>query len=208
MYGTTEAGAFICMQPLFSEEKTGSCGILLPNVECKIVKLSSNEECEEKEIGEIYLKTATMMQGYLESTTDIDNAFIDDWFRTGDLGYYDFDQFIYITGRIKEMIKVRGWQVIPNEIEEAIQELEDVELCAVVGIPDEYSGQLPKAYIQLHDGCQVDENTIHQLVNSKFASYKQLKGGIQFIDNMPINSAGKISRNELLKMNQTESDII
>ncbi|EJW82187.1 hypothetical protein WUBG_06900, partial [Wuchereria bancrofti] len=90
--------------------------------------------------------------------------------------------------------------VSPYEIEEKIQELEDVELCAVIGIPDEYSGQLPKAYIQLHDGCQPDENTIHRLVNSKFASYKQLKGGIQFINNMPVNSAGKILRKELLKM--------
>uniref|UniRef100_A0AAF5RX74 AMP-binding enzyme family protein n=2 Tax=Wuchereria bancrofti TaxID=6293 RepID=A0AAF5RX74_WUCBA len=200
LYGTTEAGAFVFMQPLFLEEKIGSCGILLPNVECKIVKLSSNEECEEKEIGEIWLKTSTMMQGYLERTTDTNDAFIDGWYRTGDLGYYDFDQFIYITGRIKEMIKVRGWQVSPYEIEEKIQELEDVELCAVIGIPDEYSGQLPKAYIQLHDGCQPDENTIHRLVNSKFASYKQLKGGIQFINNMPVNSAGKILRKELLKM--------
>uniref|UniRef100_A0A1I8EJQ2 AMP-dependent synthetase/ligase domain-containing protein n=1 Tax=Wuchereria bancrofti TaxID=6293 RepID=A0A1I8EJQ2_WUCBA len=124
---------------------------------------ANNDECEEKEIGEIWLKTSTMMQGYLERTTDTNDAFIDGWYRTGDLGYYDFDQFIYITGRIKEMIKVRGWQVSPYEIEEKIQELEDVELCAVVGIPDEYSGQLPKAYIQLHDGCQPDENTIHRL---------------------------------------------
>ncbi|KAL3997697.1 AMP-binding enzyme family protein [Acanthocheilonema viteae] len=208
LYGTTEAGAFVFMQPLYPTGKNGSCGILLPSVECKIMKLSSNEECEEMETGEVWLKTATMMQGYLEKTTDIDDAFVDGWFRTGDLGYYDFDQFIYITGRIKEMIKVRGWQVSPYEIEETIQELNDVELCVVIGIPDEYSGELPKAYIKLRDGCQMDENTIHQLVNAKFASYKQLKGGIQFVSNMPINSAGKISRRELLKINETEDKTV
>ncbi|VDK70309.1 unnamed protein product, partial [Onchocerca ochengi] len=169
-----------------------------------IVKLRNNEECEEMEIGEIWLRTATIMQGYLEKTNDTADAFVDGWFRTGDLGYYDSDQFIYITGRIKEMIKVRGWQVSPYEIEEAIQELEDVELCVVIGIPDEFSGQLPKAYIKLRDGGQLDENIIHQLVNTKFASYKQLKGGIQFINNIPLNSTGKISRRALLKMNETE----
>ncbi|KAM3722153.1 4-coumarate--CoA ligase [Dirofilaria immitis] len=208
LYGTTEAGAFVFMQPLFSDGKTGSCGILLPNVECKIVKLLNNDECEEMEIGEIWLKTITMMQGYLEETIDINDVFIDGWYRTGDLGFYDSNQFIYITGRIKEMIKVRGWQVSPYEIEEAIQELEDVELCAVIGIPDEYSGQLPKAYIQLRDGGQLNENTIHQLINTKFASYKQLKGGIQFISNMPLNSSGKISRMELLKLNEKEDNIV
>ncbi|MCP9264355.1 4-coumarate--CoA ligase 1 [Dirofilaria immitis] len=203
LYGTTEAGAFVFMQPLFSDGKTGSCGILLPNVECKIVKLLNNDECEEMEIGEIWLKTITMMQGYLEETIDINDVFIDGWYRTGDLGFYDSNQFIYITGRIKEMIKVS-----PYEIEEAIQELEDVELCAVIGIPDEYSGQLPKAYIQLRDGGQLNENTIHQLINTKFASYKQLKGGIQFISNMPLNSSGKISRMELLKLNEKEDNIV
>uniref|UniRef100_A0A158Q880 AMP-binding domain-containing protein n=1 Tax=Elaeophora elaphi TaxID=1147741 RepID=A0A158Q880_9BILA len=204
LYGTTEAGAFVFMQPLYSEGKNASCGILLPNVECKIMKLSSNEECEEMEIGEIWLKTATMMQGYLDRTVHTDGTFVDGWFRTGDLGYCDLDQFIYITGRIKDMIKVRGWQVSPYEIEEAIHELKGVQSCAVIGIPDEYSGQLPKAYIQLRDGCQMDENTIHQLMKSKFASYKQLKGGIQFISNMPVNSAGKISRMDLLKMNEVK----
>ncbi|VDO45107.1 unnamed protein product, partial [Onchocerca flexuosa] len=172
-----------------------------------IAKLSNNEECEETEIGEIWLKTATIMKGYLEKTTETADAFVDGWFRTGDLGYYDSDQFIYITGRIKEMIKVRGWQVSPYEIEETIQELEDVELCVVVGIPDEYSGQLPKAYIKLRDGGKLDENIIHQLMNTKFASYKQLKGGIQFISNMPLNSTGKISRRELLKMNEIKDTI-
>uniref|UniRef100_A0A915Q2V5 AMP-dependent synthetase/ligase domain-containing protein n=1 Tax=Setaria digitata TaxID=48799 RepID=A0A915Q2V5_9BILA len=134
----------------------------------QIMKSSSNdEECEEMEIGEIWLKTATMMKGYVENVIDnINDTFIDGWYRTGDLGYYDFDHFIYITGRIKEMIKVRGWQVSPYEIEETIQELKDVEVCAVVGIPDDCSGQLPKAYIKLRDGAQTDENTIHQLINS------------------------------------------
>ncbi|CAG9531306.1 unnamed protein product [Cercopithifilaria johnstoni] len=208
LYGATEVGALVFMEPLYPTGKDESCGILLPGVECKIMKSSSNEECKEMEIGEIWLKTTTMMQGYLDKTTDTDDAFVDGWFRTGDLGYYDFDQFIYITGRIKEMIKVRGWQVSPYEIEETIEELKDVELCAVIGIPDEYSGQLPKAYIQLRDGCQLDENIIHQLLNTKFASYKQLKGGIQFISNMPINSAGKISRRELLKMNEIEGKAV
>ncbi|VDK77371.1 unnamed protein product [Litomosoides sigmodontis] len=209
VYGTTEAGAFVFMQPLNATGKSGSCGILLPSVECKIMKLASDEEGKEMEVGEIWLKTATMMQTYLNGTTDIDDAFVDGWFRSGDLGYYDSDHFIYITGRIRDMIKVRGWQVVsPYEIEETIQGLKDVELCAVIGIPDEYSGQLPKAYIQLRDGCQLDESTIHQLVNTKFASYKQLKGGIQFISNMPINSAGKISRRELMKMNEMQGKTV
>ncbi|VDN04118.1 unnamed protein product [Thelazia callipaeda] len=206
LYGTTEAGAFVFMQPLDSVGKSESCGILLPNVKCKITNISNNEECQVMEVGEIWLQTATMMRRYLEKSSENNSNFsVNGWFRTGDLGYYDSDNFMYITGRIKEMIKVRGWQVSPYEIEEAIQELKEVQFCAVIGVPDELSGELPMAYIQLQDGAELDKNTIHELVKGKFASYKQLKGGIEFISKMPLTTTNKVARNKLRDMNMQKN---
>uniref|UniRef100_A0A915AIS7 AMP-binding enzyme C-terminal domain-containing protein n=1 Tax=Parascaris univalens TaxID=6257 RepID=A0A915AIS7_PARUN len=120
------------------------------------------------------------------------------WFQTGDIGYYDEDNFVYIIGRAKETIKVRGWQVSPHEIEETILQLPEVGRCVVIGIPDEHAGEIPRAYVKLKNDAHLCAKDIHKIIEEKLASYKRLAGGIEFIDDIPMTASGKIARNELL----------
>ncbi|VDK17314.1 unnamed protein product [Anisakis simplex] len=149
---------------------------------------------------------------YQPQTNSVSFESPDGWFQTGDVGYYDVDKFFYITGRTKEMIKVRGWQVCcyfvvvfrhsqlyifqvsPYEIEKILLEFDEVEQCIVVGISDSDAGQLPKAYIKLKQNVCLDKDVIRNKLKEKLASYKQLAGGIEFIDQIPITSSGKVVR--------------
>ncbi|KHN77190.1 4-coumarate--CoA ligase 1 [Toxocara canis] len=206
LYGTTEAGAMIFMHPTKCEVRPGSCGIPLPGVQCKVLDIEQRTACGPLQSGEICLRTPTMMSAYLSGKEQHGSLTPDGWFQTGDIGYYDEDKFVYITGRIREMIKVRGWQVSPYEIEEVMLEIPEIEQCVVVGIPDEQAGQLPRAYVKLRQGAHLNEDAINKIIKAKFVSYKQLTGGIEFVDRMPTTASGKIARNQLLSTLTTHSN--
>ena len=110
------------------------------------------------------------------------------WLRTGDVAYYDEDGNFFITDRIKELIKVRGYQVAPAELEALLLTNELVNDVAVIQIPDDASGELPRAYIVLKDGDQANETThqkIYEWVKERVAPYKRLDGGIVFRESIP-----------------------
>lgn len=117
--------------------------------------------------------------------------------RTGDVAYYDEDGHFYITDRIKELIKVRGFQVAPAELEELLLTNELVADVAVIQIEDEVSGELPRAYIVLKDPDSAGEEIktqIYEWVKEKVVPYKRLDGGIVFTDAIPKSASGKILR--------------
>lgn len=149
------------------------------------------------ETGELWVKGPQNMLGYLNNQKATDETLIDGWIRTGDIAYYDEDGFFYITDRLKELIKVKGFQVAPAELEEILRSHPDVVDAAVVGVPHPKTAEAPRAFVVKRAGCQVKEEDIQQFVANKVVDYKQLNGGVHFIDTIPKNATGKIMRREI-----------
>jgi acyl-CoA synthetase (AMP-forming)/AMP-acid ligase II len=121
--------------------------------------------------------------------------------RTGDVARYDEDGFFYITDRIKELIKVRGYQVAPAELEALLLTHPQLSDAAVIPVPDEMSGELPRAYVTIKDGVaaeDVTEEDIKAWVKERVAPFKRLAGGVRFIDKVPKSASGKILRRLLV----------
>ena len=142
------------------------------------------------------------------------------WLHTGDIGYYDEEDFFYVVDRLKELVKYKGMQIAPSELEHVLLTHEEVADAAVIGIPDEFAGELPRAYVVKRSGSTVSELDLINFVDSKpiineyyyqrieeitfwfmiaeqVASYKKLRGGVIFIDAIPKLLSGKILRREL-----------
>jgi acyl-CoA synthetase (AMP-forming)/AMP-acid ligase II len=178
--------------------KTGSVGPLVPNTYGKILD-ESGKTLGPNEVGELAIKGPQVMMGYLDDPDKTKECLSSSgWLRTGDVAYYDDDGFIYITDRIKELIKVRGFQVAPAELEELLLGHELVNDVAVIQIEDEESGELPRAYIVLKEDCEKPheeaEKEIYEWVKDQVAPHKRLDGGIVFTDTIPKSASGKILR--------------
>ena len=121
------------------------------------------------------------------------------WLYSGDIAYYDEQSRFYIVDRLKELIKVKGFQVAPAELEDLIRSHEAVLDVAVVGIPDEMKGEVPLAFIVKKQGVNDKSllEDIHKFVNKHVAEYKQLAGGIRVLDFIPKSASGKILRKDL-----------
>lgn len=183
----------------FGSKNYASVGSPPPDTEAKIVRVSdeSLQGIGPNESGELLVRGPQVMLGYHnndEATKDTITS--DGWLRTGDIGYYDENQCFYITDRLKELIKVKGFQVPPAELEEILRSHPAIADAAVIGIPDRCSGELPRAYIVAKDS-NLKENDIQDFVNERVAEYKRLGGGIEFVQQIPKNATGKILRKDL-----------
>uniref|UniRef100_A0A914CQ92 AMP-binding enzyme C-terminal domain-containing protein n=1 Tax=Acrobeloides nanus TaxID=290746 RepID=A0A914CQ92_9BILA len=162
----------------------------LPN----IVDIETGQELPRNKVGEVYIRTPSNMLGYLnkpEATAECLSS--DNWFKSGDLGYLDDDGWLYIVDRLKELIKVKGLQVAPAELEDLLLSYSDVQDCAVIGVLDEKSGEVPKAFV-VKKNPNLTEQQVYDWVKSKLAPYKWLKGGVEFVDEIPKSASGKILR--------------
>jgi 4-coumarate--CoA ligase len=179
------------------EYKPGSVGFLVPSTEARIVDPDSGEDVEIGEDGEIWIRGPQVMAGYLNNpeatATTIDS---DGWLHTGDLGHVSADRHFTIVDRLKELIKVKGFQVPPAELEALLVTHEGIADAAVIGIPDDEAGELPKAFITLKPGHEADEQGIKDFVAQQVASYKRLRF-VEFVDKIPKSASGKILRRVL-----------
>lgn len=180
-----------------SNTKPGSVGPLVPNTLGKIVG-KNGKSLGPNQDGELLIKGPQVMLGYLD---DVDKTAeclsTSGWLRTGDVGHYDEDGYFFITDRIKELIKVRGFQVAPAELEALLLTHESVNDVAVIQIPDDASGELPRAYIVLgttEEAQSTTEEDIKAWVKKLVAPYKRLEGGVIFTDVIPKSASGKILR--------------
>lgn len=141
------------------------------------------------------------MKGYLGDIEATKNA-IDDkgWLHSGDIGYYDEDKQFFIVDRLKELIKYNAYQVAPAEIEALLLSNPKVKDCGVIGIPDEKAGELPFAYVVKQSGVQVTAEEIIQFVADNTSKPKRLRGGVQFIEEIPRNPTGKLLRRQMREM--------
>ena len=136
------------------------------------------------------------MKGYWNNAKATNETFKDGWFYSGDLGYFDEDEFLYIHDRLKDMIVSGGENIYPAEVENALMSNPDILDAAVVGIPDNKWGEATKAFVVLRSNNILSEDEIINYVKTKIASYKCPKS-VDFIDALPRNPSGKVLRREL-----------
>ncbi|XP_014261977.1 4-coumarate--CoA ligase 1-like [Cimex lectularius] len=200
-YGMTET-TFVVLFGEHREDKPGSAGTLVPGIKAQIVTENGNL-VKPGQIGELQLKGSLVMLGYFENE-EATNATKDKngWLHTGDLVFKDIDGYYYIIDRIKELIKYQGFQISPTELELALLEHKAIAEVAVIGVPHEIYGEVPKAFVVKNKGYDISENEIISLLRSEHSSYKQLRGGVEFIEQLPKSPSGKILKKKLRELVQ------
>jgi acyl-CoA synthetase (AMP-forming)/AMP-acid ligase II len=191
-YGMTEASPIIlCSSD--REERPGSAGPSVPNTECRIVDGETGQNLGVGQPGELWVRGPQVMLGY-HNRPDATAATIQDgWLRTGDLAEVDEDGFFYIRDRLKELIKVKGFQVAPAEVEADLLTIAGIADAAVIGVPDDEAGELPLAFVVRSAGSTLTADAIRKALREKLASYK-VPHRIEFIDAVPKSASGKILR--------------
>jgi 4-coumarate--CoA ligase len=201
-YGSTEAG-IIGMET--NGEKTGiSAGILVPGIVARVQR-ADGTYAGFNEPGELIIKTHSMASGYSNNEEAFKETFVDGWMRTGDEVTINENLEIFVVDRVKEMLKVRGFQVAPTEMEAHLAEHPFVSEACVVGIPHEFHGELPFALIipekktaALIAKYPEEEAKLKNLLAKHVAdhkiAYKAISGGIEFVDSIPKAGAGKLLR--------------
>lgn len=198
-YGLTEAAPVVLMSMLGSKNHA-SVGYPTPDTEAKIVPVGDVEQhgVGPNVSGELWVRGPQIMKGYHnndEATHDTITS--DGWLKTGDIAHYNENLEFFITDRLKELIKVKGFQVPPAELEEVLRDHPNITDAAVIGIPDG-SGELPRAYV-VKNNPELTEKEVKDFVAKKVAKYKWLEGGVEFIEVIPKNATGKILRRDLKK---------
>ncbi|KAE8316820.1 hypothetical protein BDV41DRAFT_573331 [Aspergillus transmontanensis] len=209
-YGLSETSPTTHTQP-WEEWRTsiGSVGKLLPNMEAKYMTMPEDEseprEVSVGEVGELYLKGPNIFQGYHNNPAATADCLTDGWFRTGDVGYQDKNGNFYITDRVKELIKYKGFQVAPAELEGILVDHEAIDDVAVIGIESEAHGtEVPLAFVvrsakSKASGASAEQEAanIIKWLDGKVAYHKRLRGGVRFVDAIPKSVSGKILRRVL-----------
>jgi acyl-CoA synthetase (AMP-forming)/AMP-acid ligase II len=193
-YGLTEVSPVSHKSRAADVEKTppGSIGPLIPNTEARLVDPETGEDVPEGEEGEIWLRGPQVMLGYLNNEEATAEIFAGDgWMRTGDVGRVDENGYFYIVDRLKELIKYKGYQVPPAELEAVLVSHPKVKDAGVVGVPMDDGGEAPKAFVVSDDGLEADE--LMAYVAERVAPYKRIRE-VEFVDEIPKSPSGKILR--------------
>ncbi|XP_012538742.2 probable 4-coumarate--CoA ligase 3 [Monomorium pharaonis] len=195
-YGLTESSPVSFLE---SGKKFSSIGKNVASCQARLVDITSQQDISTPgQAGELWIKGPHIMKGYLNDEVATKNTLTEDgWLKTGDVAYFDEDFDFFITDRLKELIKVKGFQVPPAELEALLRTHPDVEEAAVIGIPHARHGEVPKAFVVVRKGKSPTEDDIKNFVKGKVSDYKQLEGGVIFVDDIPKNPGGKILRSKL-----------
>jgi long-chain acyl-CoA synthetase len=210
-FGLSEAPTATHCNPLAGINKTGSIGMPMPDVECKIINLDDGVTVLEMgEVGELIIRGPQVMKGYHNMPTETVNTLRDledggaPWLFTGDIARMDEDGYFYIVDRKKELIKPGGYQVWPREVEEAIIAHPKVLEVGVAGIPDPYRGETVKAWVVVKPGETLTEEEIKTFSKERLAAYK-VPTHIEFRSELPKTTVGKILRRELVRQHKEGS---
>lgn len=202
-YGQTEGCGFTTLNPLVGVRKQGSVGLPLSNLLFRILDPKGNE-MPANEVGEIALKGDTIAStGYWNKPEANENSFSDGWFLSGDLGYKDEDGYIFVVDRKTDLIITGGSNIYPAEVEEALYKHPKISLAAVIGVPDEVKGEIPKAYVVLKEGEQCSEKEIVSYCRENMAVYKAPRI-VEFVDDLPKGVTGKILKRILKEKTASE----
>jgi long-chain acyl-CoA synthetase len=204
-WGLTEASPVVAANP-WEKIRIESQGIPLSDTEHKVIDPQTFQELPVGEVGELVVKGPQVMKGYWSRPDETEEAFVtlggEKWLRTGDIARIDEEGYEYIIDRLKETIKYKGFSVSPNEIEKLLFTHPNVADCAVVGKPDSYAGEIPKAFVVPREGTKVTPEDIVDFVKPRIAQYKWVRE-VEFVDHIPRTASGKILRKALAERENT-----
>jgi len=205
-YGLSEAPTATHCNPLIGENRTGSIGIPMSDVDCKIISLDDGKtSLAIGEIGELILSGPQVMKGYHNMPTETENTLRNGWLYTGDIARMDEDGYFYIVDRKKELIKPGGYQVWPREVEEALSANPKIIEAGVAGIPDPYRGETVKAWIVLKPGETMTLDEVKAWCKERLAAFK-VPTHVEFRNELPKTTVGKILRRELVRQHNEEAN--
>ena len=194
-YGMTELSpASHVTKP--SDARNGACGLTVASTECRLVNPETMEDVPEGEEGELWVRGPQVMKGYLNNQEATANTITPDgWLRTGDIARIDRDGHLFITDRVKELIKYKGFQVAPAELEALLLTMPEISDAAVIGLADDEAGEIPMAFI-VPAGDAPSLADVQALCTANLATYKQIHR-IEIVDAIPKSASGKILRRVL-----------
>ncbi|KAK4485833.1 hypothetical protein RD792_006143 [Penstemon davidsonii] len=200
-YGMTEAGPVLAMCLAFAKEpfeiKSGACGTVVRNAEMKIVDTETGASLGRNQPGEICIRGDQIMKGYLNDRESTERTIDKEgWLHTGDIGFIDGDDELFIVDRLKELIKYKGFQVAPAELEALLLNHPFISDAAVVSMQDEQAGEVPVAFVVRSNGSTITEDEIKQFISKQVVFYKRINR-VFFIDAIPKSPSGKILRKDL-----------
>jgi len=195
-YGLTESSPTTHVTPI-RKIKLGSIGLPLSLTEDKIVDPETETELQPREIGELWVRGPQVMKGYYNNPEATAQTVIKGWLRTGDLAWKDEEGYVFIVDRLKEVIKCKGFQVPPAEIENILVSHPDIKDAAVIGEPHPEYGEVPVAYVVLQDKASLSQEAIIEYAAKGLAKYKRL-AKVVFTETIPRSASGKVLR-RLLK---------
>ena len=199
-YGLTEASPVCTCNPLKGENKEGSIGRPLPGTEIEVRSLDRPEQTMPLgEKGEVCIRGPQVMPGYWQNETATAETFVDGWLRTGDVGYQDEDGYTFLVDRLKDVILCSGYNVYPRAIEEALYLHDQIAEVTCIGVPDQYRGQAPKAFVRLKDGVtDVTAQDLRAFLDDKISRI-EMPREIEIRDELPKTMVGKLSKKELVE---------
>jgi len=195
-YGLSETSPVVCTNPTVGLNKAGSIGLPMPATIVEIRSLDDDRVLGIGEKGELCVRGPQVMKGYWNKPEETANVFKNGVLHTGDVATMDEDGYVFIVDRIKDMINASGFKVYPRRIEDALYEHAAVAEVTVVGIPDEYRGEAPKAFVKLKEGKQATTAELLQFLRGKLSKL-ELPAEIEFRDQLPKTMVGKLSKKEL-----------
>ncbi|XP_049788641.1 luciferin 4-monooxygenase [Schistocerca nitens] len=197
-YGMTETTLASLMTPS-GENKYGSSGIVVPSTEVKVIDVETGVALGPYQKGELCFKGPIIMKGYCgDNAATGETIDGEGWLHTGDIGYFDSDNYFFIVDRVKELIKYKGFQVPPAELEAVLLSHPKIKDAAVTSVPDVEAGELPLAYVVKQQGVSLTEEEVISFVAGLVSPQKRLRGGVRFVNAIPKTASGKILR-RLLK---------
>ena len=194
-YGITECSPVLAVNPKPSVRKLGTVGPALPRFELQL-RSEAGDLLEIPGEGVLWCKGPSVTSGYYHAPEINRERFVDGWFNTGDYVKIDEEGYIKILDRVTDIIIVGGFNVYPQEVEAILSEHPAVNMAVVVGMPNDISGEVPKAYIVKTQGAEVTESELVKFCKERLSHYK-VPRSIEFVDSLPISSTGKILRRVL-----------